>query len=134
MRSILFIGCLLFSLSIVSQEKNSIQEQDLVPSSIFVVNSLGSNKDYKKVVSLGLVDYKFFITDVFQGLSYNTLNVDLRNIGRIASVEDMKNNFEKAEQYKFDVTKNRDHFIWNIANDHTQKQLQKQNEYVKNNQ
>ena len=129
MRNIFVIACFLFSFTIFSQEKTV--EDTTVPTSIFATSSLNYQQADGKVSPLRLTGYKFMIVDdIFEAsIHQQRINLNLRNFGRHFSYEDLADNYNKAEFYKFDVSKNTDHYIWNIpmANKQLQKQRERQN-------
>ena len=114
MRIRVLITCFLLSSSIFAQESESITKEIKLPKSIFVANSLGFQPQKPTVIEdLHLTGHSFLIVDRFYSYGTN-LYIDTRNIGRIISDEDLKDNYLKASLNLLDVNKNSNHFIWNM--------------------
>ena len=127
--------CILFSFSVFSQQKYSVGKDSIVeiPSSIFAVNSLTDQQNNEQPSPLRLTGYKFLYADYSQhGILSGNIHLDIRNFGRHASYDDISDNYNKANFYKFAVSKNTNHFIWTMWDTRLQKQWQNSREFSKN--
>ncbi len=134
MRTIFLSIYLLKTFTLFSQQKNIvIKDSVYVPKSIFAVNFPVYQLNTENISFLRLTDYKFLIADYYQrGIFSSNIHLDLRNFGRYASYEDITDNYNKANLYKFDVSKNTDHFIWTMWDTRLQKQWQNNQQEDKN--
>ncbi|WP_117883584.1 hypothetical protein [Aureibaculum luteum] len=135
MKNILIIFCLLFSISIFSQVKKVVKEDNSVPTSIFAANSLIYQTDKESMASLNLNYLNLWIMDFSDDSSFsnaNRIKLDLRNFGRHITYEDLSDNFRRTEFNNYNVSVNSDHFIWSMWDTRIQKQWQQQLEKAKN--
>jgi hypothetical protein len=108
------------TLSVFSQKKLAKEASVNLPSSIYVSISYDNFSFYKQPLTeeLNLTGFKFMIVNYLNnGFSFNNsdfVNVDLRNIGRSISLEDLSDNIKKAQLYLNDVNFNRNHLIWRM--------------------
>ena len=134
MRNLLVIACFLFSFSVFSQNKNIVvKDSTYIPTSIFAIDSPIFEQDNEGISPLRLTGHKFLVVDnSTRHFNSSNIQINLRNFGSYASYNDITDNLNKAELYKFDVSKNTEHYIWNIS--WANKQLQNQHERQNRNQ
>ena len=111
---------MLITLSVFSQ-KNLAEEASVnLPGSIYASISYDNFSFYKQSLTedLKLTGFKFMIVNYLNnGFSYNNsdyVTVDLRNIGRSISLDDLSDNIRKAQLYLNDVNFNNNHLIWRM--------------------
>lgn len=128
MRNKLFVICFFCWAVAFSQEREKVDNDVVVPTSIFTVYSLNFQPS-SKLNNLNLTGYKFLIVDHFNtNVTFSTagrINLELRNFGKDVSFEDLADNYTKAWLNKFDVTRNNDHFIWNMAHSKSSREWKK---------
>lgn len=134
----IFIFCLmLITLSVFSQ--NDLTERDSVNLPIRIYTPSNDNFSFYKqslTEDLKLTGFKFMIVNYLNnGFAFNNsdfVNVNLRNIGRDISFEDISDNNKKTQLYRNDVNFNSNHFIWRMWDTTLQKQHQKAHQNDKN--
>lgn len=129
---------MLITLSVYSQNEITIKDSVSLPTSIYASNSYDNFSFYKQSLNedLKLTGFKFMIVNYLNnGFAFNNSDfvyVDLRNIGRSFSFEDISDNNKKTQLYQNDVNFNSNHFIWRMWDTTLQKQNQKTRQNNKN--
>ncbi|HBK70556.1 MAG TPA: hypothetical protein DDZ39_02670 [Flavobacteriaceae bacterium] len=131
MFKIIITACLFLTFNAFSQDESKKSGIDM-PVSIFSNYSFDNLKFKDEVIvsPLNLTGYKFMIVDYMNNtFLYNNFQFDLKNIGRDISFDDINDNYRKAKLNTFDVSKDSNHFIWNMwdVNSNLQKQYQENN-------
>ena len=134
-----FVCCfMLINVSIFAQNDLAKKDSVNLPFSIYASISHDNFSFYKQSLTedLKLTGFKFMIVNYLNnGLAFNNsniVNVDLRNIGRSISFEDISDNSKKTQLYQNDVNFNSNHFIWRMWDTTMQKQNQKAHQNNKN--
>jgi len=128
----IFIFCLmLITLSVFSQNDLTERDSANLPIRIYAPISYDNFSFYKQSLTedLKLTGFKFMIVNYFNnGFALNNsdfVNIDLRNIGRSISFEDINDNSKKSQLYRNDVNFNSNHFIWRMWDTTLQKTASK---------
>jgi len=126
------------TVSVYSQNELTKKDSLNLPFSIYASISDDNLSFYNRSLTedLKLSGFKFMIVNYLSnGLAFNNsdfVNVDLRNIGRSISFEDISDNSKKSQLYQNNVNFNSNHFIWRMWDTSLQKQHHKARQNNKN--
>ena len=116
-----FVFCfMLLTLSIFSQKIDINKASDSLPMSIYSSISYDDFSFYNQSLTndLKLTGFKFMIVNYLNnGFTFDNsdfVNVELRNIGRSISFDDISDNMRKTQLYRNNVNFNSNHFIWRM--------------------
>ncbi len=126
MLKLVIVCSFLLTFSVHAQKENNKLDSINIPVSIFTIDGYGNQEFNQRIGNyLPLTGFKFMITNDYL-IDVRNIGIDVRNIGRKITVEDLYDNYKKAELNTFSVNNN-NHFIWNMWDISQQKQSQQNN-------
>ncbi len=96
------IGCFfLLTMNVFSQKENSKLDSIAIPVSIFITNDTREFNNQRIGNYLPLTGFKFMVN---ASVLDNYFQVNIRNIGRKITMDDINDNYQKAELNKYFFT------------------------------
>jgi hypothetical protein len=102
MLKLVIVCSFLLTFSVYSQKENNKLDSINMPVSIFIIDGYGNQEFNQRIGNyLPLTGFKFMIN---ASVIDNYFQVDIRNIGRKITMDDINDNYQKAELNKYFFT------------------------------